>query len=479
MRGEAQKTPRLAISYRREDSSVITGRIFDRLVARYGRNSVFRDIDNIPAGADFREHINRVLDRSDVVLAMVGPRWAGHRGGQNRLRNPADPVRVEVETALRKKVPLIPVLVLRAEMPKVEQLPESLQEFAYRNALRIDDGQDFDVHITRLLHSIDVILDPASANEDGEVNQVTAPSPQITEATPEPVAPSPGPQRDRAPDADRRPSALNRGRMAALVGVCIVLLIIAGFAASRLLPSGPASRDRLLGETAVASNSERPAPARAAPASPPASVAATPAQPPPVVTAPAPPAVDPARQARLQAEADEERFYASARGNSVSLRAYLSSCRVCAFQAAANGEIAELERTEHRTRSASAVLCGRPVDYIVDRAGASDATRPFLGVWTGGSWSPRICGGLIVERTRSDGTAQITYVYGPSGPANFPWDSQRQPATIENGQLNFQDRDGSYFSFVLTDDNTLFARFVSAKGSKLSAVFKKEPGSAP
>src|SRR5215212_7656221 len=105
---------RITISYRREDSGVITGRIFDRLVIRYGRDSVFRDIDSIPAGVDFREHINRMLDQSDVVLAIVGPRWTGPRAGQNRLANEADPVRVEVETALKKRVPLIPVLVLRA-----------------------------------------------------------------------------------------------------------------------------------------------------------------------------------------------------------------------------------------------------------------------------------------------------------------------------------------------------------------------------
>ena len=478
MRGEPRKPPRLAISYRREDSGAITGRIFDRLVARYGRNSVFRDIDNIPAGVDFREHISGVLDRSDVILAIVGPRWAGHRGSQNRLRNQADPVRVEVETALRKKVPLIPVLVLRAEMPKVEQLPESLQDFAYRNALRIDDGQDFDVHIGRLLNTIDAILDPASVNEDGDTDRPGEPAQSISETAPTPVAPNPAPDRDQVRDAGYRQAPRTMGRMTALTAVCVVLVAVAGFAAWRLTPSGSISRDRLPGETAVAMNPQRlaPAPAAAPPAAAPP--VATPAA--PVVVTPAQPAADPARQARLQAEADEERFYASARGNPASLRAYLNSCRVCAFETMAKAEIAELEQAEHQTQSASAVLCGRSVDYTIARAGAFDMARPFLGVWTGGSWSPRICGSLIVERVQSDGTAQITYVYGPNGPgANFPWDAQRQPATIENGQLSFQDKDGGHFSFVLTDNNTLFARFVSAKGAKLSTVFKKEPGSSP
>ena len=109
---------RIAISYRREDSLVITGRIFDRLVAHYGRDAVFRDIDNIPLGVDFRTHVNRTIDSSDIVLAIVGPRWIGPRANQKRLANPADPVRVEIEAAVRKGVPLIPVLVLGATMAR-------------------------------------------------------------------------------------------------------------------------------------------------------------------------------------------------------------------------------------------------------------------------------------------------------------------------------------------------------------------------
>src|SRR5437588_850193 len=65
--------PRITISYRREDSGVIAGRIFDRLVAQYGREAIFRDIDDVPIGVDFREHIGRVLDASDIVLAIVSP----------------------------------------------------------------------------------------------------------------------------------------------------------------------------------------------------------------------------------------------------------------------------------------------------------------------------------------------------------------------------------------------------------------------
>jgi len=150
--------PRITISYRRDDSLDITGRIFDRLAGHFGREAVFRDIDSIPPGADFRRHIDRVLDESDIILAIVGPRWIGPDNEQLRLTSPADPVRLEIETALRKDKPLIPVLVSRAVMPHPDVLPDSLRDFVYRNAVQVDSSQDFEVHVGRLIRSIERLL---------------------------------------------------------------------------------------------------------------------------------------------------------------------------------------------------------------------------------------------------------------------------------------------------------------------------------
>jgi hypothetical protein len=77
--------PRIALSYRRADTSAMAGRIFDRLVVRYGDDSVFMDIDSIPFGVDFREHIRTTLLQSDVLLVLIGPGWLGD-GGNARAR---------------------------------------------------------------------------------------------------------------------------------------------------------------------------------------------------------------------------------------------------------------------------------------------------------------------------------------------------------------------------------------------------------
>jgi hypothetical protein len=150
---------RIAISYRREDSMDITGRIFDRLVGRYGRSAVFLDIEKIPPGMDFRDHLKKVIGGSDVLMVVVGPDWAGSdEQGHSRLRDEKDFVRTEVEIALAGGIQIIPLLVGEASMPQPAVLPDSLKDFTYRHAYTIDSGRDFDHHIKGLLGVTDEIL---------------------------------------------------------------------------------------------------------------------------------------------------------------------------------------------------------------------------------------------------------------------------------------------------------------------------------
>jgi hypothetical protein len=151
--------PNISISYRRDDTGPVTGRLSDRLIDRYGARSIFVDIDNIPAGVDFRHHIHTVLLETNVLLAMVGTRWLGPRAsGETRIREDDDPVRVEIATALRNETFVIPVLVDGAMMPKESDLPEEIKPFAYRNAVPLSSGKDFNVHVQRLIAAIDRAL---------------------------------------------------------------------------------------------------------------------------------------------------------------------------------------------------------------------------------------------------------------------------------------------------------------------------------
>lgn len=114
------------------------------------------DIDNIPYGTDFREHIRKAILNADVILVIIGPRWRGPRkGGKSRIQEENDPVRIEVESAINESIRIIPILVGTAKMPKQEQLPTTLHKMIFLNAAIIDTGRDFHRDVGRLLTALD------------------------------------------------------------------------------------------------------------------------------------------------------------------------------------------------------------------------------------------------------------------------------------------------------------------------------------
>jgi hypothetical protein len=156
--------PKIFISYRREDSEAVTGRIDDRLVPHFGRGRVFLDVDTIPFGVDFRKHLDQAVGRCDVLLAVIGEQWLnarypdGPKRGQRRLDDPADFVRLEIQSALARGIPVIPVLVGKATMPREEDLPDGLKPLVYRHAAEVRSGQDFHDHVDRLIRGIEQML---------------------------------------------------------------------------------------------------------------------------------------------------------------------------------------------------------------------------------------------------------------------------------------------------------------------------------
>ncbi len=101
--------PKIIISYRRDDSQAIAGRIRDKLASHYGAESVFMDIDSIPYGLDFRVPIQDALRDTDILVAVIGPEWTGRRMfWWTRIREKNDPVRVEVEKALERGITSFP-----------------------------------------------------------------------------------------------------------------------------------------------------------------------------------------------------------------------------------------------------------------------------------------------------------------------------------------------------------------------------------
>jgi len=142
---------RIFISYRRADAPGDAGRLADHLYQRFGSDRVFLDIDTIDPGTDFVQALQSSLQQTAAVLVVIGPLWTTLRDAQGtrRLDDANDFVRLEVEAALARAIPVVPVLVQGAAMPRAEELPSSLATFATRQAFVIDH-HDFHADSERL-----------------------------------------------------------------------------------------------------------------------------------------------------------------------------------------------------------------------------------------------------------------------------------------------------------------------------------------
>jgi len=136
---DANHRRRVFLSYRRNDAQGEAGRLNDRLVDLFGTDSVFMDVDSVPIGIDFVDYIDEQLAECAVMIAVIGPGWSEvvDESGRRRLDDPEDLVRVEIAAALNRKIPVIPILVRDASMPRKDALPDDLRPLTRRNALEL------------------------------------------------------------------------------------------------------------------------------------------------------------------------------------------------------------------------------------------------------------------------------------------------------------------------------------------------------
>jgi anti-anti-sigma factor len=139
---------KLFLSYRRGDNPHATDRLVDRLVGEFGRENVFYDIDSIPIGVNWRTRITDNVSQCDVFIEVVGDNWLEELR-QREATN--DMVRFEIQTALKRGVPIVPVQVSHAAFPAREALPGDIADFADWNGLQLRPGLDFQTDMRRLI----------------------------------------------------------------------------------------------------------------------------------------------------------------------------------------------------------------------------------------------------------------------------------------------------------------------------------------
>ncbi len=147
------------ISYRRDDSAGHAGRLFDHLKQRFGAERVFMDVTDIAPGTDFVDAIERALASCRVLVTIIGRDWLActDQSGQPRINNPHDFVYLETYTALARAVPVIPVLVEGASMPRSEALPSALQPLTRFQAVALNDAH-WDSDVLEVIDAIENLL---------------------------------------------------------------------------------------------------------------------------------------------------------------------------------------------------------------------------------------------------------------------------------------------------------------------------------
>jgi hypothetical protein len=149
------------ISYRREDTEGYTGRLYDRRHDRFPQNEIFMDVD-MTAGIDFVEEIEKNVESCDVLIALIGKRWltATDEEGKRWLDQPEDYVRLEVGTAFKRGIRVIPVLVDGASIPRSGELPEDLKPLVRRQVLAVS-YERFEADSERLIGAVGRALESA------------------------------------------------------------------------------------------------------------------------------------------------------------------------------------------------------------------------------------------------------------------------------------------------------------------------------
>jgi hypothetical protein len=169
--------PKIFISYRRDDNAGQVGRIHDRLQQEFGGDCLFMDVDSVPLGVNFVKLLGEEIAKCDALLAIIGPSWLDARDemGDRRLENPDDFVRLEISTALKRDIPVIPILLEDTPVPKADQLPGDLKELAQRNGLNVRHTS-FRDDMERLIRGLKAEQSPQMAASAASSDYRDAPS---------------------------------------------------------------------------------------------------------------------------------------------------------------------------------------------------------------------------------------------------------------------------------------------------------------
>lgn len=219
------------ISYRHDDTRHVAGRLAGDLAARFGADRIFRDIERIEPGVDFTEALNKALESCVLMLVIIGDRWLTitDAKGQRRLDDPQDWTRLEVVTALKRGIRVVPVLVEGAARPDITDLPEDLHPLVRRQTVQLADNR-WKGDLQALVETLERMpgLERAAARPHESAASAPPPSPS--------PAPSPPPRPPFAPMPAAALAKAGRGQLLIGAGLGVVALLVAAASARAPAP---------------------------------------------------------------------------------------------------------------------------------------------------------------------------------------------------------------------------------------------------
>lgn len=164
--------PDIFISYRRADSAAMCDRIYEHLLKGFPADAVFRDVDSIAMGDDFRQRIQDVLVQCAAQVVIIGGRWLDitDEAGRQRLFVSNDLVRIEIELALRMGLSIFPLLVDGARMPHAAALPGAIRPLSSLNAGQIRYDPDFATDIDHVRTGLSYVVSTSPPDERSVVH---------------------------------------------------------------------------------------------------------------------------------------------------------------------------------------------------------------------------------------------------------------------------------------------------------------------
>jgi hypothetical protein len=119
-------------------------------------------------------------------------------------------------------------------------------------------------------------------------------------------------------------------------------------------------------------------------------------------------------------------------------------------------------------------FCGQSVTaQPADRRSVPDRYRPFVGIFSDAAWNAQLCAALVVETIGDDGTATITYAFGPlTSSDKTPGGVLHGTGIVKDGALLFQNSDGSQYAFQPFYSD-LAGKWTTPQGQTYEAIFKR------